>query len=161
MPATLAVHAAEACSASLYLRGAMLAASQRVKGSLHAGFEALPFTATAQILCVPSSLAQALFLPSLMRCRPTAAAQLAALCAGHWNALEAMAATADATGGLVVLDQHQWAVLLRAYQRIAATCPYLATPAFFHPLRQAMQQVRLPAPKSAGQQQGTPGMLHA
>ena len=95
----------------------------------------LPWHATAQSLSPPSSLAQARFLPALLRCRPTAAAQLAALCAGHWNALEAMAAAADATGGLVVLDQHQWAVLLRAYQRIAATCPYLATPAFFPPLR--------------------------
>ncbi|PRW44306.1 Zinc finger MYND domain-containing 19 Q7TSV3 [Chlorella sorokiniana] len=70
----------------------------------------------------------------------TAAAQLAALCAAHWEAVQALAAAAAPSGGLVLAAENNFMVLLRAYHRIASTCPFLATPTFFHPLLGAVQQ---------------------
>lgn len=80
-------------------------------------------------------------LPPLPQCRPTAAAQLAALCAGHWEAVQALAAAAEPGGGLDLATEDDFSVLLKAYHRMASTCPFLATPTFFTPLIQAMDRV--------------------
>ncbi len=73
--------------------------------------------------------------------RPTAAAQQAALCVGHWEAVQALAAAAAPGGGLTLSNTDEFTVLLKTYNCMANTCPWLATPSFYEPLRQALLRV--------------------